>query len=99
MHWNYILRTLHLSLLISLYSICSVTSEKVLRTKVAILGAGMTGITAARTLHDNGVHDFLLVEARSELGDFLIYLSFNLYEVSKVLFRRSYANIYPRKWS
>lgn len=36
--------------------------------KVIILGGGVTGIIAARTLHRAGVDDFLIVEARSELG-------------------------------
>ena len=36
--------------------------------KVLILGGGMAGITAARTLHDKGVTNFIVVEARNELG-------------------------------
>ena len=36
--------------------------------KVVILGGGVTGVIAARTLHQNGIDDFLLVEARHELG-------------------------------
>lgn len=38
------------------------------RTKVLILGGGMAGVTAARTLHDQGIDDFILIEARHELG-------------------------------
>ena len=34
------------------------------RTKVLILGAGVAGITAAKTLQKNGVHDFLILEAQ-----------------------------------
>lgn len=41
----------------------------VINTRVAILGGGMTGIIAARTLNEEGI-DFLLVEARNELGEF-----------------------------
>ena len=33
-----------------------------------ILGGGMAGITAARTLHDQGIDDFIVVEARHEIG-------------------------------
>ncbi|KAJ6510494.1 amine oxidase [Mycena sanguinolenta] len=35
---------------------------------VLILGGGVAGIIAARTLHDQGIDDFLIVEARDELG-------------------------------
>ena len=37
-------------------------------TTVLILGGGVAGITAARTLHDKGITDFIIVEARHELG-------------------------------
>ena len=37
-------------------------------TKVLILGGGVAGIIAARTLHQEGVDDFMIVEARHELG-------------------------------
>lgn len=36
--------------------------------KVLILGGGMAGITAARTLHDQGIDDFIVIEARHEVG-------------------------------
>ncbi|KAF8797561.1 amine oxidase [Phlegmacium glaucopus] len=36
--------------------------------KVLILGGGVAGVIAARTLHQNGIDDFLIVEARHELG-------------------------------
>ncbi|KAJ3526927.1 hypothetical protein NM688_g8196 [Phlebia brevispora] len=36
--------------------------------RVLILGGGMAGITAARTLHDQGIDEFIIVEARHELG-------------------------------
>ncbi|KAF7361326.1 Amine oxidase [Mycena sanguinolenta] len=35
---------------------------------VLILGGGVAGIIAARTLHEQGIDDFLIVEARDELG-------------------------------
>lgn len=40
----------------------------VINTRVAILGGGMAGIIAARTLNQEGI-DFILVEARNELGE------------------------------
>jgi len=36
--------------------------------KVVILGGGVAGVIAARTLHENGIDDFVIVEARDELG-------------------------------
>ncbi|KAG1727755.1 uncharacterized protein EDB91DRAFT_1228660 [Suillus paluster] len=36
--------------------------------KVLILGGGVTGVIAARTLHEKGIDDFLIVEARDQLG-------------------------------
>lgn len=36
--------------------------------RVLILGGGMAGITAARTLHDQGIDDFIVLEARHEVG-------------------------------
>ncbi|KAJ7485571.1 amine oxidase [Mycena latifolia] len=37
-------------------------------TSVLILGGGVAGIIAARTLHEKGIDRFLIVEARDELG-------------------------------
>lgn len=37
-------------------------------TTVLILGGGVAGIIAARTLHEQGIDDFKVVEARHELG-------------------------------
>ncbi|KDR74114.1 hypothetical protein GALMADRAFT_124393 [Galerina marginata CBS 339.88] len=36
--------------------------------KVLILGGGVAGVIAARTLHESGIDDFVIVEARNELG-------------------------------
>lgn len=36
--------------------------------KVLIFGAGMSGVSAARTLYDNGLTDFIILEARGEIG-------------------------------
>jgi len=43
-------------------------STNVKDPKVLILGGGVAGVIAARTLHENGMDDFLIVEARGELG-------------------------------
>ena len=37
-------------------------------TKVLILGAGVAGITAGKTLHDRGITDFLMLEAQDYIG-------------------------------
>lgn len=44
--------------------------------KVLILGGGVTGVIAARTLHQNGIDDFLIVDALDELGGRLMSHSF-----------------------
>ncbi|KAG2091612.1 hypothetical protein BD769DRAFT_1679412 [Suillus cothurnatus] len=36
--------------------------------KVLILGGGVAGVIAARTLYHEGIDDFLIIEARNELG-------------------------------
>ena len=38
------------------------------RTKVLILGAGVAGLVAAKTLEQNGVKDFLILEAQDYIG-------------------------------
>ena len=38
------------------------------RKKVLILGAGAAGITAAKTLYDQGIADFLVLEAQDYIG-------------------------------
>ena len=38
------------------------------RTKVLILGAGVAGIVAAKTLEESGVKDFLILEAQDYIG-------------------------------
>ena len=36
--------------------------------EVLILGAGISGITAAKTLHDNGITNFTILEQRDRIG-------------------------------
>lgn len=36
--------------------------------EVLILGAGMSGVSAAKTLTDGGITDFLMFEGRGEIG-------------------------------
>lgn len=44
------------------------------KTKVVILGAGASGISAASTLHKKGQDDFIIVEGQSFIGGKMIYL-------------------------
>ena len=41
---------------------------KVNTTKVLILGAGLSGITAAKTLLDKGITDFLILDGKNYTG-------------------------------
>ena len=41
---------------------------KVNKTKVLILGAGLSGITAAKTLLDKNITEFLILEGKSYTG-------------------------------
>ncbi|KAI0789320.1 amine oxidase [Abortiporus biennis] len=45
-------------------------------TKVLILGGGVAGVIAARTLQEQGISDFIIVEARHELGGRMMSRSF-----------------------
>lgn len=47
-------------------------------TTVLILGGGMTGIIAARTLHEQGIDDFIILDAGTELGGRMIHQSFGV---------------------
>lgn len=47
-------------------------------TKVLILGGGMAGIIAARTLHEQGIDDFVVVDAKTEFGGRMIQKPFGL---------------------
>ena len=38
------------------------------RKKVLVLGAGAAGVTAAKTLHDKGITDFLVLEGQDYIG-------------------------------
>ncbi|OJJ73954.1 hypothetical protein ASPBRDRAFT_194850 [Aspergillus brasiliensis CBS 101740] len=48
-------------------------------TNVLILGAGVAGLTAAQTLHDNGVDNFIVLEAREQSGGRLYSYNFEVH--------------------
>ncbi|KAF9219363.1 amine oxidase [Gyrodon lividus] len=47
-------------------------------TTVLILGGGMAGIIAARTLHEQGIDDFIIIEGKIELGGRMIPKAFGI---------------------
>jgi polyamine oxidase len=49
-------------------AVSAAPTAKTTKTKVAILGGGVSGISAAKNLVANGITDFVIVEARDELG-------------------------------
>ncbi|ORX46793.1 amine oxidase [Hesseltinella vesiculosa] len=53
---------------IALGALSATALAETIHTKVAILGGGVSGISAALNLTLNGVNDFVLVEARDELA-------------------------------
>jgi len=65
----------------SIYGCCATITDHpnnatTKRYKVLILGGGVTGVIAARTLHERGIDDFLIVEARQELGGRMMTTTF-----------------------
>ncbi|KAK0213531.1 amine oxidase [Armillaria fumosa] len=52
-----------MSLVVTLLALAASVNPRVL-----ILGGGVTGVIAARTLHERGIDNFVIVEARDELG-------------------------------
>ena len=55
-------------LLLFLVQRSSSSPVKVNSTKILILGAGLSGITAAKTLLDKGITDFLILEGKNYTG-------------------------------
>ena len=53
-----------------------VASAPLERKKVLILGAGAAGITAAKTFHDQGVTDFVVLEGQDYIGGRMKQASF-----------------------
>ncbi|XP_074317897.1 polyamine oxidase 1-like [Silene latifolia] len=50
---------------------------------VIIVGAGMSGISAAKQLHDRGIHDFLILEATDRIGGRIHKTQFGSHTVEK----------------
>ncbi|XP_044169488.1 polyamine oxidase 1-like [Acropora millepora] len=64
------------SLLVFWLSLSFGASSPQEKKKVLILGAGVSGITAAKTLFDQGVTDFLVLEGQSYIGGRVTQASF-----------------------
>ena len=50
------------------FSFAIVSAAPSERKKVLVLGAGAAGVTAAKTLHDKGITDFLVLEGQDYIG-------------------------------
>ena len=82
----FISRVPHLAALLGLLSvtgdviaqIANATSAASNYTTVLILGGGMTGIIAARTLHEQGIDDFIVLDAKTDLGGRMIGKTFGM---------------------
>ncbi|KAF7732130.1 hypothetical protein EC973_006385 [Apophysomyces ossiformis] len=72
MHVNFLSLAVSLSVAVSSF-VGTVDATKTIRTKVAILGGGVSGISAARNLTHSGIDDFVIVEARHILGGIYRY--------------------------
>ena len=55
--------------------------QEELDADVIILGGGIAGITAAKTLHDGGVTDVIVVEARDQIGGRMRRQEFGGYQI------------------
>ncbi|GAB4845650.1 hypothetical protein Ancab_039051 [Ancistrocladus abbreviatus] len=55
-------------LLYQFFSVMASNSPPPSPPSVIIVGAGLSGISAAKTLHDAGIHDFLMLEADASIG-------------------------------
>ena len=55
-------------IIVSLSAVSSLLQCTQLDTEVLILGAGISGVNAAKTLYDQGTADFIIIEAKSEIG-------------------------------
>ncbi|KIM37932.1 hypothetical protein M413DRAFT_76550 [Hebeloma cylindrosporum] len=57
-------------------NIAGASTQRPNHHKVLILGGGVAGVIAARTLHSQGIEDFVIVDARHELGGRMMTKSF-----------------------
>ncbi|KZT22391.1 putative flavin-containing polyamine oxidase [Neolentinus lepideus HHB14362 ss-1] len=58
------------------FAVSATVGQTCRETKVAVLGAGLTGIEAAKSLSNAGVTDFLIVEYNSDIGGRVAHTTF-----------------------
>ena len=46
--------------------------------EVLVLGAGMAGTIAARTLHEKGIENFIIIEGNTDFGGRMLYQTFGV---------------------
>jgi len=64
----YFLKTISVILFLGSILLSYNEAAKQPHKKVLILGAGLSGIIAGKTLKDNGVDDFLILEGQNYIG-------------------------------
>ena len=64
--WNWLIVTT--ITIVALIAVIAQPQCSQLDAEVLILGAGMSGMNAARTLYDRGVTDFIIIEGKPEIG-------------------------------
>ncbi len=73
--------TRFLALVLALFVVaasCERTERKTPKhVKVLILGAGISGLKAAETLHKNGIRSFLVLEGKEHIGGRMHHVSFD----------------------
>ncbi|KAH0834011.1 hypothetical protein J3R83DRAFT_11247 [Lanmaoa asiatica] len=67
-----------LGLLFSFSDVFAQSTNTTKHTTVLILGGGMTGVVAARTLHEQGINDFIILDAKTELGGRMSHVTFGV---------------------
>ncbi|KAI5065858.1 hypothetical protein GOP47_0018482 [Adiantum capillus-veneris] len=68
-------------LLMSCTSLLSLSASSSENPTVIIIGAGMSGIMAAKTLSERGINDFLILEASDRIGGRMLHTNFSGYVI------------------
>ena len=71
-----ILTTLTSAVVLPLDAHASRSNSKCRKTKVAVLGAGVAGITAAQTLHNASISDFVIIDRNDYIGGRMHHTTF-----------------------
>lgn len=73
-------------------SLLLIVEARQIKTKVVILGAGAAGISAAKTLTDLKLNDFIILDAQSFVGGLVILLGYSpsLFTLNFYLFQAEF---------